>query len=790
MFRPGDTLNHGAYRIERELGAGGFGVVYLAEELRLRRKVAIKTLLPDLVAREPEMAEAFYAEARLTAGLAHPNILPIHFVGEEERGDQRLPYIVMEYIEGGDLEAVLAQGRGDLPQRLRWMRQITDGLAYAHAQGVVHRDLKPRNIFLTRTNTAKIGDFGLAKALGAETQTVLKGLGTAAYIAPEQIQGRPADARADLYALGVMYYQILTGRLPYDAPGVSDTVAKIMAICYQHINAPVPAARAVNPDIPAELDALTQRLMAKTPEGRPASAAEVIPILEACLRPAGPPPPVTQTVEGLTPREPGPPPPEPSSSRPVPPPHPPPAQPESPLAPTQAVVAPPQRVRWTWLAIPAAGLVLLVGAVVFWATRGGDGPPPPPAPRAQATQPTQPPAPAPEAGPQEAARRQAEDERKKLQAEVEAARKQVEELRLAKLRDEQQRQAEAKQAAEARKANEAQEAKARAEDAARKQAGDARQKAEAAKQAEAERLRRNEEARAAQLQEQRRQEEARKANEAQEAKARAEDAARKQAAEARQKAEAPRASEPAELQRQVIQRLADNGLSSLTATVTPDRSVRLTGVVDSTQKRDQALKLASATPGITQVHDRIGVNAGCREPAPAPRYVTGETWTWRYDKGGEWADRVIADGELAKIKTANGDVLVYDKDRILKLVVRSTGEILTQPDYTAYVWLGKKTLDFPLQVGRNWQYPFFQATRNYINKYSVVTCEAVSTPAAKLEAFKIEVEESYIGSTNKGVLHLWYAPQVKNYIKRQYVPSQWWSADRHRDFALVKYVAE
>jgi osmotically-inducible protein OsmY len=455
------------------------------------------------------------------------------------------------------------------------------------------------------------------------------------------------------------------------------------------------------------------------------------------------------------------------------------------------VVAPSPRGRWPWLAIPVGVLALLVvGAIVFWPKRGVEVPPAPPAPRAPAPQASPPPAPAPDAGLQDAARRQAEEERKKLQAEVEAARKQVEELRLAKLRDEQQRQAEAKQAEEARKAKEAQEAKARAEDAARKQAAEARQKADAAKQAEAERLRREEEARTVQLQEQRRQEEARKAKEAQEAKARAEDAARNQAEEARQKAETPRVPAPAELQRQVMQRLLDNGLASLTVAVSPDRSVRLSGAVDSTQKRDQALKLASATPGVTQVSDRIGVNAGCREPAPAPRYVTGETWTWRYDKGGEWADRVVAEGDLAKIKVANGDVLVYDKDRILKLVVRSTGEILTQPDYTAYVWLGKKTLDFPLQVAKNWQYQYFQATRNYINKYNIVTCEAVTTPAGKLEAFKIEVEESFIGSTGKGIYYYWYAPQVKNYIKRQYVPSQWWSVDRHRDSALVKYAVE
>jgi serine/threonine-protein kinase len=255
-------------------------VVYLAEELNLGRRVAIKTILPEIAARDRNAAAGFYNEARMNAGLDHAHIIPIYYIGQEQIRGAPVHYIVMEFVEGGDLDSVLTQTAVAWPQRLRWMRQIADGLAHAHQQGVIHRDLKLRNVFVAKSQNVKIGDFGLAKAMGSETKTIMKGLGTPAYVAPEQIQGLSTTASADIYSLGVMYYQLLTGRLPYDAPDAQDSNAKIMSICYQHVNAPIPSARALNAQVSAELDQLIRRMMAKAPEQRPASVDEVIQVLE------------------------------------------------------------------------------------------------------------------------------------------------------------------------------------------------------------------------------------------------------------------------------------------------------------------------------------------------------------------------------------------------------------------------------------------------------------------------------------------------------------------------------
>ena len=583
MLQPGDTLNRGAYRIERELGAGGFGVVYLAEEVTLRRKVAIKTILSEVGARELGVAEAFYAEARLTARLSHPYIIPIYYVGEEGLRGGPLPYVVMEYVEGGDLEMALRRDARNFPQRIRWMQQIAEGLAYAHQEGVIHRDLKLRNVFVTRNQTVKIGDFGLAKALGTETKTVLKGIGTPGYISPEQIQGRPADARADLYALGIMYYQMCTGSLPYEAPDASDPTAQIMAIAYQHVHAPIPSVRSANPDVPSALDDLIQRLMAKDPAARPPTADAVVQAL-AALPPLPPPGPIALTRAMETPESipvtqfAGAP-----AAIPV-------TQPAAaagaiPL--TQPAVGPTRRAGTSekrfnrkWLAVPGALLLLGAGAFVArWyfealARR-----------QVEAVRLTEDALQRREAtvreGEERQARLKAEEEPRRAQAEEEATRKRAEEARLKA--DEEARQARSR------------EEQRRQEDA-RKQAEADRQRADEARQA---RLKADEEARQARSrEEQRRQEDARKQ------------------AEADRQAGATR-----ELGEWVENTLRKAGHKGLTVAVSPERVVTLTGTVQDQRERDDAVRLAMLAPGVREVKPNITVAVRPPDPKEVRRLV-------------------------------------------------------------------------------------------------------------------------------------------------------------------------
>ncbi len=603
-MRPGETLNHGAYRIEQEIGAGGFGVVYLAEEVTLRRKVAIKAILPEVVAREPRAAEVFYAEARLTARLAHPYILPIYFVGEEASGGQSFPYIVMEYVDGGDLETVLARKSVDIRQRLRWMQQIAEGLAYAHEEGVLHRDLKPRNVFVTRHQIPKIGDFGLAKALGGETQTVLKGLGTPAYISPEQIQGRPADARADLYALGVMYYQILTLRLPYEAPDVSDIAAKIMAIGYQHVHAPIPSVRAVRPELPSEMDPLIQRLMAKTPEARLASARQVAQELESLILSGSG---VSFTPSSLQPTI--------SATQVVAdsPPHaiaatqaafgspqPAIAATQAAAGTTQSVAAPGKRFALKWPAVLAVLLVFGAGAFLFWPRREVEVPPPP-APITQPSQPVQEPAKAAEVVQEEPVGRKAEEDRRRVQAEEIAARKRAEEMRVAKLREEQRQQQEAKRAEEERQAQERSGLAAWTENALQKAGFKGLSVAVSSDRIVT---------LTGEVQDQRQKEEVlRIANLGPGVK------------EVRSNLTVVPATPPpvdfGVIQREIEQRLRANGFKDVIVTVSPDRVATLTGTVADKRQVDEAIRLARLFPDVREVRQNISVIP----PPPTPEEV-------------------------------------------------------------------------------------------------------------------------------------------------------------------------
>jgi serine/threonine-protein kinase len=259
----------GQYFLERELGRGGMGVVYLAREARLDRSVAVKVLPPSLAAR-PELRERFLREARTAAKLSHPNIVPVYRVDEA----REFVYLVMGYVDGGSLGDRLRE-RGTLPATdvARVVREVGWALAYAHARGVVHRDVKPDNILLDReTGRALVTDFGIAQVSGPGGGTITgEGLvmGTAQYMSPEQAAGEPLDGRSDLYSLGVVAYQALAGRPPFDAP----TVAAVLAM---HLTQPPPVLDRVPPHVAGVVHAC----LAKSADDRPATGEAVADLLD------------------------------------------------------------------------------------------------------------------------------------------------------------------------------------------------------------------------------------------------------------------------------------------------------------------------------------------------------------------------------------------------------------------------------------------------------------------------------------------------------------------------------
>jgi eukaryotic-like serine/threonine-protein kinase len=248
----------GRYRVTETLGRGGMGAVFLAEDLRLGRMVAIKVLLPDL-AFEPSSVGRFEREARIAAKLDHTNIIPIHAV-EEVDG---FHYFVMKYIAGKSLDEVLAGKTLPVDQCCRILWQAACGLGHAHGRGVIHRDVKPSNLMIDEDGRVVITDFGISRALQSETQYTSTGqvLGTPHYVSPEQALGMPLDGRSDQYSLAVVGYKALVGRLPL----VAETVHVLM---YKHIHEMPTPAHAAQPNIPPAVSQSIQRALSKDPDDR------------------------------------------------------------------------------------------------------------------------------------------------------------------------------------------------------------------------------------------------------------------------------------------------------------------------------------------------------------------------------------------------------------------------------------------------------------------------------------------------------------------------------------------
>jgi serine/threonine protein kinase len=279
----------GTYRVLKQLGAGGMGVVYLAEDSVLHRPVALKVMQPHFAASKHHR-ERFLREARSAAAIEHDHVVPIYEVGE----DRGIPFLAMKLLQGESLESFLKRGATMTPAiSARLGRQIALGLAAAHARGLIHRDIKPANVWLEKepAGRVKLLDFGLARGSDS-AQITGEGVivGTPAYMSPEQARADTVDARSDLFSLGVVLYRVLTGKLPFLG---KDAISTLVAVSMT-----TPAAvRSLNPDVPVAVEEVVTRLLEKDPALRPASAAATAKLLEAALRA----PPVVQPVRAVAP---------------------------------------------------------------------------------------------------------------------------------------------------------------------------------------------------------------------------------------------------------------------------------------------------------------------------------------------------------------------------------------------------------------------------------------------------------------------------------------------------------
>src|SRR5438874_10151410 len=259
-----DTLFDGRYRIVRKLGAGGMANVYLAEDQELGRRVAIK-ILNERHAHDEQFVERFRREAKNAAGLSHPNVVSIYDRGEAEGSY----YIAMEYLDGRTLkELIVTRGPSPVGVAIDYTRQILAAIGFAHKKGIVHRDIKPHNVVVGGDGRLKVTDFGIARSGSSQMTEAGSIVGTAQYLSPEQARGASVDARSDLYSLGILLYEMLTGKVPFtgEAP---------VEIAMKHLSAiPEPPSK-LRPEVPHDLDAVVMRAIAKDPDERYQSAEEM-----------------------------------------------------------------------------------------------------------------------------------------------------------------------------------------------------------------------------------------------------------------------------------------------------------------------------------------------------------------------------------------------------------------------------------------------------------------------------------------------------------------------------------
>ncbi len=340
-----DTLVDGRYRLVRRIGAGGMADVWCADDEMLKRRVALKFLL-ERYAEDQQFVERFRREAAAAAGLQHPNVVSVYDRGEHEGR----PFIVMEYVEGASLKDLITRGLS-AGEAIEIVRQVLAGARFAHSRGIIHRDLKPQNVLVDREGRARVADFGIARAGPSEITQTGSVLGTAQYLSPEQAQGLETTAASDLYSIGAVLYEALTGQVPFDA-------STPVAIALKQVSEQPRPPSEINPTIPPALDAVVLKALAKEPANRYRSADEMLAGLAAVEADPGSAPTDTATFAQTVPAV------------------------VSTTAPTQPPVndpVPPPLVEeegfWTRNRLIAAGLALLVliAVVLYLLLSGGDG---------------------------------------------------------------------------------------------------------------------------------------------------------------------------------------------------------------------------------------------------------------------------------------------------------------------------------------------------------------------------------------------------------------------------------